>query len=191
MKPALDQWDMLLDAWRTNNRVTIFLLEHLSPELWRANVPGAPRRTVRMIAGHIHNARCTWIKTLGKEHGIAVPRAVDRHKVQPKELITALGRSSRGISSLLTLGCERGGTIPVSPSYIWRNLPLDVGHVLTYFVAHEGHHRGQIVMLARQLGHRLPVETTGGLWQFAKRAKEARSQARMKDEMTMRSETAN
>jgi uncharacterized damage-inducible protein DinB len=128
-----------------------------------------------MIAGHIHNARCTWIKTLGREHGIAVPRAVNRHKVGPTELIAALGLSSRGIISLLTLGCERGGTIPVSSSYTWRNLPLDVAHVLTYFVAHEGHHRGQIVMLARQLGYRLPVEITGGLWQWSKRAREARS----------------
>jgi hypothetical protein len=116
-----------------------------------------------------------WIKTLGKEHGIAVPRVVDRHKVGPKDLIRALGQSSRGIISLLTLGCERGGAIPASSSYTWRNLPLDVGHVLTYFVAHEGHHRGQIVMLARQLGYRLPVEITGGLWHFSKRSKEARS----------------
>jgi uncharacterized damage-inducible protein DinB len=128
-----------------------------------------------MIAGHIHNARCTWIKTLGKEHGIAVPRAVNRHKVEPKDLIPALDDSSRGIISLLKLGCDRGGTIPVSSSYIWRNLPLDVGHVLTYFVAHEAHHRGQIVMVARQLGYRLPAEITGGLWQWSKRAKEGGS----------------
>jgi len=128
-----------------------------------------------MIAGHIHNARCMWIKTLGKEHGIAVPGPVSRHKVGPKELIQALGHSSCGIISLLTLGCEQGGTIPASSSYTWRNLPLDVGHVLTYFVAHEGHHRGQIVMLARQLGVRLPAEITGGLWQWSQRAKEARS----------------
>ena len=175
MKSALDQRDMLLDAWRTNNRVTVFLVEHLPQELWGAAVPRAPRRTVRMIAGHIHNARCMWIKTLGKEFGITVPRAVNRHKVEPKELIRALGHSSRGIVSLLKLGLERGGTLPVSSSYIWRNLPLDVGHVLTYFVAHEGHHRGQIVMLARQLGYRLPVEVSGGLWHFAKRAREAKS----------------
>jgi uncharacterized damage-inducible protein DinB len=125
-----------------------------------------------MIAGHIHNARCMWIKTLGKEYGILVPRAVDRHKVRPKELISALGRSSRGIASLLALGCGHGGTLPASSSYIWRNLPLDIAHVLTYFVAHEAHHRGQIVMLARQLGCRLPNEVTGGLWQWSKRAQE-------------------
>lgn len=126
-----------------------------------------------MIAGHIHNARCTWIKTLGEEYGIVAPQLVNRHKVGPKELIRALGQSSRGIARLLTLGFEHGGTLPISSAYTWRNLPLDVGHVLTYFVAHEGHHRGQIVMLARQLGHRLPVEVTGGLWQWRKRAKES------------------
>ena len=173
MRSALDQRDTLLDAWRTNNRVTVFLVEHLPDELWAAKVPGAPRRTVRMIAGHIHNARCMWIKTLGAEHGIAVPQAVNRHKVGPAELIPALDDSSRGIISLLNLGFDHGGTIPVSSSYTWRNLPLDVGHVLTYFVAHEGHHRGQLVMLARQLGHRLPAEITGGLWYWSKRAKEA------------------
>jgi len=175
MQSALDQRESLFAAWRTNNRVTIFLIENLSKELWEATVPGAPRRTVRMIAGHMHNARCMWIKTLGRDHGIAVPLPVNRHKVGPKKIISALGRSSRGIVSLLTLGCDHGGTIPASSSYTWRNLLLDVGHVLTYFVAHEGHHRGQLVMLARQLGHRLPVEVTGGLWQWSKRAKEARS----------------
>jgi len=173
MNSALDLREMLLAAWRTNNRVNVFLVEHLPHELWGASVPGAPRRTVRMIAGHIHNARCMWIKTLGKEHGIVVPRTVERHKVDPKQLIAALGRSSRSIISLLKLGLDRGGTIPISLSYAWRNLPLDVGHVLTYFVAHEAHHRGQIVMIARQLGYRLPVEVTGGLWQWSKRASEA------------------
>jgi uncharacterized damage-inducible protein DinB len=174
MESALDPRDMLLAAWSTNNRVSVFLIEHLPDQLWRATVPGAPRRTVRMIAGHIHNSRCMWVKTLGKEHGIVTPPAVNRHKVGAPELIAALNDSSRGIISLLTLGCNRGGVLPASKAYTWRNLPLDVGHVLTYFVAHEGHHRGQIVMLARQLGYRLPVEVTGGLWQFAKRAQEAR-----------------
>jgi len=175
MHSSLDQRNILLDAWRTNNRVTVFLVENLPKEVWEATVPGAPRRTVRMVAGHIHNARCTWIKTLGKEFGIAAPRAVNRQKVGRKELIRALGHSSRGIVSLLELGFDRGGTIPMSSAYVWRNLPLDVGHVLSYFVAHEGHHRGQIVMLARQLGHRLPVEVTGGLWQWSKRAREAQN----------------
>jgi uncharacterized damage-inducible protein DinB len=172
MLSAINLRDTILDAWKTNNRVTVFLVEHLPAELWEAKLPGAPRRTIRMLAGHIHNARCRWIKTLGQEHGFAVPRSVDRYKVKPKDLVAALERSGAGILGLLKFGVDHGGRIPASSSYVWRNLPLDVGHVLTYFVAHEGHHRGQIVMLGRQLGYRLPAEVTNGLWLWSKRARE-------------------
>ena len=170
----IDLRDTILDAWKTNNRVTVFLVEHLPVELWEAQVPGAPRRTVRMIASHIHNSRCMWIKTLGKEYGFVAPRRVDRYKVQPNELAPALQDSGEGLLRLLEFGCDRGGRIPASAAYVWRNLPLDVGHVVSYFVAHEGHHRGQIVILARQLGHRLPTEVTNGLWDWSKRAREAK-----------------
>jgi uncharacterized damage-inducible protein DinB len=169
---APDLRDMILAAWETNNRVTIFLVENLPSVLWEAKVPGAPRRTIRTIAAHLHNSRCTWVKMVGKEHGVPVPASVDRHRVSRKQLMSALKRSSLGISSLLRLACDSGGSIPIPSTYVWRNLPLDVGHVLSYFVAHEGHHRGQIVQLARQLGHRLSELTRGGLWQWTKRAKE-------------------
>jgi uncharacterized damage-inducible protein DinB len=163
--------EMIFAAWKTNNRVTIFLVEQLPTELWDAAVPGSPRRTIRMIAAHIHNARRSWIRTLGTEFGIATPRSVDRYKVKSKELASALERSGAGILKLLQFGCEHGGTIPAARAYVWRNLPLDVGHVLSYFVAHEAHHRGQIVMLARQLGYRLPVAVTGGVWEWSKRSR--------------------
>lgn len=168
-----DLRETILDTWRTSNRVTVFLVEHLPPELWGSAVPGAPRRTVRMIAGHLHNARRMWIKTLGQELGVPVPGSVDRRRVGPKALVPALERSSRGILRLLALGYDRGGSLPMVSTYIWRNLPLDVGHVLAYFVAHEAHHRGQIVLVARQLGHRLPPAVTTGLWQWTKRSAEA------------------
>lgn len=164
----------LLAAWRTNNRVTAYLVENLPMGLWNASVPGVPRRTVRLIAAHLHNARSRWLKTLGQEHGIPVPALVNLRKVPRRELLSALKRSSRGIEALLELGLATGGQIPPSKAYVWRNLPLDVGHVLAYFVAHEGHHRGQIVMLARQLGHRLPREVTDGLWQWTTRVREWR-----------------
>jgi uncharacterized damage-inducible protein DinB len=114
----------LLTAWRTNNRVTMQLIQSLPPALWDVAVPGIPQRTIRAIAAHLHNARCSWLKTLGREH------------------------------------------VPPSKGYVWRNLSLDVGHVLTYFVAHESHHRGQIVMVARQMGHRLPKTVDAALWQW-------------------------
>lgn len=175
MKPSLPPvGDSLLGAWATCNRVMTFLVEHLPAAVWEAAVPGVPRRTVRATAAHIHNTRCMWLKTLGKPHGIAVPPPVNRHRTTRAQLVRALHRSGRGIADLLALGLKNGGRIRPTPAYAWRNLPLDVGHVLAYFVAHEGHHRGQIVLVARQLGHRLPAAVTNGLWQWTQRAAEAR-----------------
>ena len=159
----------LIAAWQTNNRVTMYLIENLPSQLWPKVVPGAPRRTVRMIAAHIHNLRCMWIKMLGARHGIAVPRTVDARRVRPPELLRALSRSSAGILKLLELGAARGGEVPRAA---WQNFPTDLAHFLTYFVAHEAHHRGQLCMLARQLGQRLPAGVTAGLWQWSKRARE-------------------
>ena len=162
----------LLAAWQTNCRVTAYLVEHLPAGLWDVAIPGVPRRTVRIMAAHLHNARSRWLKTLGREHGIAVPPLVDLRMVTRRDLLSALRLSSRGIEDLLELGIASGGKVPPSRAYVWRNLPLDVGHVLAYFVAHEGHHRGQIVLLARQLGHRLPAEVTNGLWLWTTRVRE-------------------
>jgi uncharacterized damage-inducible protein DinB len=163
----------ILGAWRTNSLVTARFVEQLPTALWDATIPEiAPRRTVRTIAAHLHNARSRWLKTLGQEHGIVVPALVDLRSVTRRNLLAALKRSSRGMEALLELGIAAGGEIPPSKAYVWRNLPLDVGHVLSYFVVHEAHHRGQIVMVARQLGHRLPREVTDGLWQWSTRVKE-------------------
>jgi hypothetical protein len=37
-----DLREAILAAWRTNNRITLFLFEHLPPGLWAATVPGGP-----------------------------------------------------------------------------------------------------------------------------------------------------
>ena len=106
---------------------------------------------------------------IGGRHGVVVPKTVPARTVRPTELLRALARSSEGMIALIELGVARGGTIPPAA---WQNFPTDLVHFLSYFVAHEAHHRGQLCMLARQLGHRLPTDVTGGLWQWKKRSRE-------------------
>lgn len=167
MPPPVELRDALLDTWRTSNRLTVYLFENLPDDLWAEKVPGAPRRTVRMIAGHIHNCRCMWIKSLGRKYDVRAPAGVDRHRVAPAQLIPALKRSSEGILRLIEVGLDSGGKIS--------GFPPDIVHFMAYHIAHEAHHRGQIIMIARQVGHRLPKEvTTSGMWNWSKRAKEAR-----------------
>ena len=170
----MDLGEGILGAWETSHRTTCFLVKEIPSALWSANVPGLPRRTIRSIAAHMHNCRRNWVRTLGEGRRIAVPSRVDPFRVRQKEILTALDRSGAAMRRVLQVALDHGGTLPMPPHYVWRNLPLDVSHVLSYFVAHEGHHRGQILLAARQLGQRLPVSVTGGLWDWSRRVKEAR-----------------
>ena len=159
----------MIAAWRTNNRATVFLVEHLPLAVWASPVPGIPRLTVGMIAAHIHNSRCGWIKSLGARHGIKAPTRVNLRRVRPPELVKAFARSSEGMVRLIELGMAHGGQVPRAS---WQNFPTDLDHFLSYFAAHEGHHRGQLCMVVRQLGQRLPGKVTGGLWQWTRFSRE-------------------
>jgi len=161
--------DRLIAAWRTTNRATTYLVERLPASVWSSPVPAIPRRTVGMIAAHIHNIRCRWIKSLGAAHGVKAPRLVDQRRVRRDELVKALSRSSKGMIELIELGVANGGRVPRAT---WQNFPTDMEHFLSYFAAHEGHHRGQICMVARQLGQRLPRSVTDGIWQWTRMSRE-------------------
>jgi len=161
----------LIGVWRTNARATALLVGGLPREIWTSAVPGAPRRTVRALAAHLHNTRCMWLKMLGggtKGHGVAIPKNVDARRVAQRDLLAALSRSAEAYVKLMEVGIARGGEVPKAA---WQNFPPDLESFTAYMVAHEAHHRGQLCLVARQLGRRLPPEITGGIWGWRRLAR--------------------
>lgn len=161
----LDARHALVAAWRANDRVTAYLVEHLPDRLWGMSVPGAPRRTVRSIAAHIHNARCGWMRRSGRSAGKPDAGVVDGARVTKRQLLAALKRSGRRMAEMLERALDRGGAVP--------GFPLGAVAFLAYAAAHEGHHRGQLCTIVRQLGQRLPDSVLIGLWEWPKRLDEA------------------
>jgi uncharacterized damage-inducible protein DinB len=165
----IDYNKLILDAWKTTNRTTTFLIENIPDDLWNEKAVGL-NRTVGMIAAHINNSRCMWIKNITRGETFKIPANVDPFRAKRKEVVIALNRSSHTMLKLLQACIDNRGRLPSRP--IWLNFPNDVIHFLSYFVAHEAHHRGQIIILARNLNHRLPAEVTDGVWQWTRRLKE-------------------
>lgn len=72
--------------------------------------------------------------------------------------------SSRAALSELTNGALQGnGRV--------RNFRPDVAGFVGYLIAHDAHHRGQIIMLARRPGHPLPQKAMFGMWEWGARGR--------------------
>lgn len=110
-----------------------------------------------------------WIKMVGKNM-FRSPSRVDLLKVTQKQLAKALNRSSEVLLKIYKSSLDNKGKLPAVPP--WMNVQPEVVHFMAYLIAHEGHHRGQLILIARQLGHHPPDEVKHGLWQWITRAKD-------------------
>jgi len=152
----------LMVAWKTSTRVTEYLLDHLDATLWRAEPPGDKGRTIASIFAHLHNVR---LMLLVQARARGVPPKLDRHRATAVQARAALSESADPIAAVLESAAGSGGRV--------RNSPPDAVAFFSAAVTREAHHRGQIAMLARQLGHPLSPEAMLGMWESAKRRKEA------------------
>jgi uncharacterized damage-inducible protein DinB len=172
--------ESILDAWRINNRVSMFLIEHIPTPLWQASLPGYSRRTVRSIAAHLHNCRCLWMQSLAKGTSIQVPTRIDAKYSTQREVTKALQKSGTQVGLLFEDALKNGGQFTgVSSVFVYGAMPRNAILFLGYALSHEAHHRGQILLMARALDHKFPKTVVAGIWQWSSRLREARGTTKM------------
>ena len=161
-----------------NDRMNQVLIEHLDPTAWRAKPPGPTRnttpRTIAAIFTHMHNVRCKWVR-LTAPH-LKVPPQLNRAHCTPQQARAGLAESAARCAEMLAeaLG-GGGGRVEKFRRDGWAR-PWPVGvEMLCYMLSHEAHHRGQVCMLAHQLGFPLPTEVASGIWNWEKVWKECGS----------------
>jgi uncharacterized damage-inducible protein DinB len=148
----------LVNAFNTNDRINHYLIENLAREAWKAKPPGEKGRTIAAIVAHMHNVRVMWLKAA---KAAEIPEQLDRATVTPAQAKSALESSRNALSRLIGDAIGGDGRI--------RNFRPDVAGFVGYLIAHDAHHRGQIAMLARQVGHPLPQKAMFGMWEWGSR----------------------
>jgi uncharacterized damage-inducible protein DinB len=149
----------LLNAFNTNNRINQYLIDNVPLLAWRADPPGGKGRTIPAVVAHMHNVRVMWLKAAAKEGKI--PAQLNRDKVTPTQALRAMEQSRQALSIVISHALESDGRV--------KGFRPDVAGFLGYLIAHDAHHRGQIAMLARQVGHPLPQKITFGMWEWGSR----------------------
>ena len=160
-KPAapFDITDRLLASYETNNRINEFLIRNLPAAAWEASPPGGKGRSIAAIIAHMHNVRLMWLKAVGASG--AVPEKIDPGNLAQAEAISRLNESCNAMLPVLEAALRGDGRV--------KGFKPDVAGFLAYLLAHDAHHRGQIAILARQLGHPLPRGAMFGLWEWGTR----------------------
>jgi uncharacterized damage-inducible protein DinB len=155
-----------VQIFAANDRMNQVLIEHLDPRAWRAKPPGKTR-PIAAIFTHMHNVRTKWVR-LTAPH-LKVPAQLNRAHCTPGQARSGLAESAERCAEMLAeaLG-DRDSRIEAFHRDGWAPSWPVGPEMLCYMLAHEAHHRGQVCMLAHQLGFPLPNVAANGIWNWEK-----------------------
>ncbi len=149
--------DDVLEVWRTHEEINTFLLDSIPDEGFAAvtllkNGKPSKGRTVSRVFAHVHAVR---VSHVGREFLKGIPRFEKGASPGREDLLAAFRASSRGVGQRLARIVEQGARIKERTGLA----------LLGYLIAHESHHRGQILLALKQSGIRMPEETRFGIWE--------------------------
>lgn len=160
----------LLRAYETNDRINRYLIENLTDAVWDAPPPDGKGRNIAAIVAHMHNVRLMWLKAvLGKDPARGIPEQLDKDTITRQAAERAFVESHDALWEVLDAALRGGGRV--------KGFKPDVAGFFAYLVAHDAHHRGQITMLARQLGQPITQKAMFGMWEWNTRAAEVAREA--------------
>ena len=146
-----------LAAWRRHNDILLYLLDKIPSRGLAATPAGSRGRDVARQFAHVDRVRRGWLHVHRTGKRPRLPR-VDRGPAPTRSrLRAALRESGRQVETFL----QGGFAGEVRPRMFGREVMRWMG----YLIAHESHHRGQIVLALKQSGMRLPESiAVQGLW---------------------------
>jgi uncharacterized damage-inducible protein DinB len=140
---ALELERELLEAFEHNGRVNEYLVSVLPDAIWRTPPAAGRGRTIAAIVAHMQSVRRMFARTGGARPG---PPSLDRLTVTRAQAQRALRQSTQDLEALFE-------TALTARQPRVKGMPRRLVNMLLYLMQHDAHHRGQIFMLAKDLGH--------------------------------------
>jgi uncharacterized damage-inducible protein DinB len=148
----------LVETWQINNRVDLYLLDAI-PEEQLADILSSKGRDVGKQFAHIHNVRLMWLKSAAPDLNEKQTKLEDN--VTKGFLKTRLTESGLAIEALISRAVESGGKV--------KGFKPHITAFVGYLLAHDAHHRSQIVLALKQSGHKIDQKAGYGLWEWGSR----------------------
>lgn len=155
MEDALDQ---TLEAWRTNQRINDFLIDNISAEGMKCTLSTRGGRNVVRQFCHLHNVRLWHLEGRAKELAKGLHKFATKDEPPKRTLKKHLNDSAKRIEQFF-LDCAADK--PKRRAFKKGLIPF-----LGYLIAHESHHRGNILLTIKQCGHNLDQAERYKIWDW-------------------------
>lgn len=153
----LDLEREIVEAFEQCGRVTEYLVTVLPRPLWQQSPPSGRGRTIAAIVTHVHGVR----KTFSKMGGARPVPALDRRTLTPAVARRALHDVNHVLGEQFRYALAAGAARV-------KGMPRRSIEMMHYLSEHDAHHRGQIVLLARELGHGFSADDVMRIWGWKK-----------------------
>jgi uncharacterized damage-inducible protein DinB len=152
--------EQLVEAWRTNNRISLFLIDHISDEGMKCTLSKRGGRNVVRQFCHLHNVRIYQLENRARDlakglHKFETYEEPDK-KTLKKHFVASGERIETFLEEILAGKPKR------------RGFKKGVIANLGYFIAHDSHHRGSILLTLKECGHNLDQNTRYAIWNWDK-----------------------
>jgi uncharacterized damage-inducible protein DinB len=148
--------DQLLEAWRTNNRINLYLIDNISAAGMKCSLSKRGGRDVARQFAHLHNVRVWHLEKRARDLSDGLTTFETKVTPSKAELRKALRASGDAIESFLT------DVLAGKPKR--RGFKKGIFTALAYFVAHESHHRGSILLTLKECGQSPDKDVQYAIW---------------------------
>ena len=152
--------DELVEAWRTNNRINLFLIDKISKAGLTSSLSSRGGRDVARQFAHLHDVRIYHLEKRAKDLATGLVKfqskgapTVTPSKAQLKKALTASGRAIETFLEDVLAGRPKR-----------KGFKRGIFTTLGYFIAHESHHRGSILLTLKEAGHGLNQDDRYAIW---------------------------
>jgi uncharacterized damage-inducible protein DinB len=153
----MDLADQVLGTWRVHQEILLFLLDSIPAEGMAALPANSRGRNVALQFGHLDAVRRGWLQYLATGKEPKMPRQDKAEPPAKAQLKTMLTDSGEAVADFLDKAI-RGETKT-------RMFDKHAVRFMGYLIAHESHHRGQIMLALKQSGIKMPAKVAmDGMW---------------------------
>ena len=141
----------LLEAWRIHNEATQMLVQQLDETALAFTLSTRGGRTVGEQLLHLLKVRRQWLAPEDKSPFPTIQ--------SPALFIKALQQSNADVQALIERAAESGKV---------KGFKKGLVPFIAYLIAHESHHRGNIMLTLKVGGIKLPDAVKWGMWDWNK-----------------------